>query len=500
MDGDFKGDFTRDTFDLTRHFSRVLMQQGRVQLDADWNEQTDILLNYLRNLAADIIGKHGGPDDSFKITELHLDQKEKFSIHPGNYYVDGILIENSGRGENNPYTYQNQPFYNWYEQEPPLKMADCPALVYVDVWERHVTYLEDSSIREVALGTNSPDTATRAEVVWQVKVIEQNLLVNNEDLKTQVDALIGIAKEAGSEQLSDELQAKFDNWLDKITKTLADMQSSNKQPYLRARTWAGATDNTDACITPPDARFRGNENRLYRVEIHQGGKKENATFKWSRENGSVVFPIMPSSGTDVYLENLGRDDSSTLHVGDWVEIVDDDYVLKTNGAFVEDVTIYPLLQVSVVDQINGKVTVSNSPGLKIDPSKHSLLRRWDQKEMKKSEKDMELKFIDGAICIKEVTQGQLKLQDQQEYWLPLDEGIYIQFQPDGVYHSGDYWLIPARVITGDVEWPKDDDGKYSSLEPKGVSHHYAPLAIIDQDGKLIDLRYTFEQIGKPAGP
>ena len=39
-----KGDFTRDTFDAAKHFSRVLMQQGQVQLDADWNEQTSILL------------------------------------------------------------------------------------------------------------------------------------------------------------------------------------------------------------------------------------------------------------------------------------------------------------------------------------------------------------------------------------------------------------------------------------------------------------------------
>ena len=42
-----KGDFTRDTFDRTKHYSRVLMQQGRVTLDADWNEQTAILLHYL---------------------------------------------------------------------------------------------------------------------------------------------------------------------------------------------------------------------------------------------------------------------------------------------------------------------------------------------------------------------------------------------------------------------------------------------------------------------
>ena len=38
-----RGDFSRDTFDPVKHFSRVLQQQGRVQLDADWNEQTAIL-------------------------------------------------------------------------------------------------------------------------------------------------------------------------------------------------------------------------------------------------------------------------------------------------------------------------------------------------------------------------------------------------------------------------------------------------------------------------
>src|SRR5262245_13779398 len=59
------GDLSRVTFDPLRHFTRVVMQQGRVQLDADWNEQVAILLHYLQSLAADLIGPHGGPDDLF---------------------------------------------------------------------------------------------------------------------------------------------------------------------------------------------------------------------------------------------------------------------------------------------------------------------------------------------------------------------------------------------------------------------------------------------------
>ena len=46
-----KGDFSRRTFDEKKHYRRVLMQQGRVQLDSDWNEQIDINLHYFRSLA-----------------------------------------------------------------------------------------------------------------------------------------------------------------------------------------------------------------------------------------------------------------------------------------------------------------------------------------------------------------------------------------------------------------------------------------------------------------
>ncbi len=56
-----KADLTRNTFDPFKHFTRVLLQQGRVQLDADWNEQTSILLKYLQALATDLIGPAGGP-------------------------------------------------------------------------------------------------------------------------------------------------------------------------------------------------------------------------------------------------------------------------------------------------------------------------------------------------------------------------------------------------------------------------------------------------------
>jgi len=56
-----KGDFSRSTFDPQKHYSGVRMQQGRVQLDADWNENLDILLHRIETETLDVIGQCGVP-------------------------------------------------------------------------------------------------------------------------------------------------------------------------------------------------------------------------------------------------------------------------------------------------------------------------------------------------------------------------------------------------------------------------------------------------------
>lgn len=472
-----KGDFTRDTFDSAKHFSRVLMQQGRVQLDADWNEQAAILLRYLRSLAADLIGPHGGPKDNCGF-EIIPDNTNDFNIGHGRYYVNGILGENE---EQLPYTAQ------WDDPLPDEKKLqnNQTYLVYLDVWERHITYIQDDSIREVALG--GPDTATRAKVVWQVNVSQ----LENGTNCTGIEA----------------------SWYDLLKK---------RQPENRGKLKARAkltedTDLTDPCITPPEARYRGAENQLYRVEIHRSGnawdnedsgKADAATFKWSRDNGSVVFPIRniatggATDTTTITLEHLGRDTRFSLQEGDWVEIVDDDYVLQGRAE--------PLLKVTVVDRVKIQVTLESTPSCEVGQglTKHPLLRRWDHKGWDHKAGDPSkggLELQDGAAIIKEGT--------DDNAWLNLEDGVQICFKPvppnngneeKHLYRTGDYWLIPARTATGDVEWPQVSDDGPQAVPPDGVEHHYAPLAIIsidgDGDGSVSvkdDCRNEIEPCGKP---
>lgn len=436
--GQFRGDFSRDSYDPLKNFSRVLMQQGRVQLDADWNEQVSIFWHYMRALARHIGGEHWGPwgdsDRGFDITPT--DDNKNLQITEGCYYVQGVLCENAIK---ELYTKQEgYPFFDSLEIDSVLHSDrhDAEYLVYLDVWERHLIYVEDDYIREVALG--GPDTAARSMIVWQVKLkeIEENKGVN-----------FKVNYEKFKEEIKDYRKPGLGR--------------------LRARARKNGDGDEAPCLVPPESSYRGAENQLYRVEIHNEGTAEDATFKWSRENGAVIFPIKEidkTDGTSVTLEHLGRDVRFSLSPDDWVEIIDDDYTLKGIA--------HPLLQVDTIDPEKMEVTLKKAPELDLNGilDRHPYLRRWDH-------------TADTADGIPVVENS----GEEENDWIKLEDGLQIQFPAVNesqapLYKTGDYWIIPARTATGDVQWPKEKDswGKLvpKKLHPHGVQHYYAPLAVV----------------------
>ncbi|TFW31748.1 DUF6519 domain-containing protein [Massilia horti] len=452
-----KGDFTRNTFDSAMHFSRVLMQQGRVQLDADWNEQADIVLHLLRSLTSDLIGPHGGAGDGF-LVQPRKDRANDFLIGSGRYYVGGIMCENDGGDVG----YAAQTGVGVDPDLPVIRPGTY--LAYLDVWERHLTSHEVPRIRETALG--GPDTATRARVEWLVKLLP-------------VDA---------TPPLSFKDYAEFLDFL----------KRHGRFRLSEGRLMAGVavnTDMTNACVVPADNRYRGLENQLYRVEIHHGGKAWNgsgdktiaASFKWSRDNGSVVFPVagVQVNGGDrvtttVTLKDLGRDRKTGLAKDDWVELVDDAYVLR-NGA-------QPLLRVLETDSDNMTVILDGEPGPGVgtDPGRHPLLRRWDQRLKTGTTNPAN----DGALLV------QADSTTPDGIWIKLEDGIQVRFEAGRTYSSGDYWLIPARTGTGNIEWPEEGDPRHPSwVQPRGDVHYYAPLALasVDASGKQLTVSKDFRR-------
>jgi hypothetical protein len=417
-----KGDFSRRTFDPTKHYRGVLMQQGRVQVDADWNEEVEAAYTREVTEARDEIGASGVPNsapDSFKIgiaatgTDL--------TIGNGRIYVDGILCV------------KDQPDTLLTQHDSPLAsatVAGFPDLaagtaaptgtycVYLDVWDRHITAVEDPSIREKALG--GPDTATRVRTVWQVRL-----------------------------QRAGDLAASI---------TCANFVPPAKSgAQLRASVQPGGT--ATPCVLPPQTGYRRLENQLYRVEIHKPGALGTATFKWSRENGSVVTAILPSgggSGLTFPVQTTGRDDVLGFAPNQWVELSDDRSDLIAHRG--------QLLQISTVDPAKREITVKPpSSGPAYDPTLHPKLRLWNQQGGSE--------VAEGVT----VTAGPIALED----------GLQIEFQ-GASFAIGDYWLIPARTAidntVGNIEWPEQSPGVPAWLPPGTENHHYAPLALVGFDG------------------
>src|SRR3954471_20854673 len=91
-----KADLTRSTFRRERHYASVRLQQGRVGMDADWNEQADIEGYLDETTRIDVIGACGFPIHAAGFGLAPTPDGLDLALSPGRGYVDGILIENDG--------------------------------------------------------------------------------------------------------------------------------------------------------------------------------------------------------------------------------------------------------------------------------------------------------------------------------------------------------------------------------------------------------------------
>ncbi|MFD9567941.1 DUF6519 domain-containing protein [Streptomyces sp. NPDC059994] len=493
-----QGDFSRVTFDPDRHFSAVLSQQGRVQLDSEINEQSAILQYYLRTLAADVLGRAAcaaGPEETdlggFRVAV----NDGVLTVAQGRMYVDGILCECK---EDVEYWSQPDGHLDQERAEVEGKLPDGAFMVYLRVWERLVTAHEAPELREPALGLHGPDTTARTRVMWQIAWLP---------LRLADDTPIP-APEAALPWLTEELEALF---------------GPRAKLAARARLTEG---DTDPCDVAPDSGYRGPENQLYRVEVHRGGHVGQATFKWSRENASVVLPIRSVAGPTLELDTLGRDDKLGLETGDTVEIVDDASVCR--AARTAGARAPRLYRITEVDHVGRRVVLDadpaadpHQPGLGTFPERHPLLRRWDHRPPEPATGP-----AGSTTSVVTAVSGEGALVIEEGRWLPIEDGIEVFFEPDAppptadpgdppavpapapakrFYRGGDYWLIPARVVTGDLLWPPDTNGDPERREPQGIDFHCAPLANVEQAGPggartPKDLRMVFRPLAQPLPP
>jgi hypothetical protein len=436
------GDFTRLTFRPDKHYSGVRLQQGRLLLDADWNEQVDIEAHRGETSLQDSVGRCGGPlhDAGFALRPSPGTPDVWSGIlGAGRYYVDGILCQNE--------------FETLFTGQPDSIGATLPTasgiyVAYLDVWQRHVSALEHPDLLEVALG--GPDTTTRTRTIWQVK------------LELVGDATATVTRSTFG-----------DDWAPSNTDSTG---------RLRARS-EPSPQSTSVCLVPPGAGFRRLENQLYRVEIHTpptgDQQAQSAAFKWSRENASVatrlerVQVVTRQGGEDTLLtvSDAGRDSTRGFAAGNWVELIDEQRLLANTPGI--------MVQLSGVG--GNRLTVSEWPAAIDRPQNDGLaferwqVRRWDSPS--------------GIDMVRTGT-------PDQPVFLDLEDGVQVEFS-GGTYRTGDYWLIPARSSIGDVDWPRVGDQPVFQRR-HGIQHHYCLLALLRSDGTNWTIVNDFRSLFPPT--
>jgi hypothetical protein len=434
------------------------MQQGRVQLDSDWNEFAALLDRRWRAETTDIIGKSTVPKetpDGFRIQIT----SDGLTIGRGRIYVDGLLAENHGRaplefdpilGEERgtlPLPYDEQPYFPNVSVVAPAPTSGGPHLCYLDVWQREVTSVEDLNLIEKAVGV---DTTTRLQTVWQVKFLSN----------------IGPDATCGS-----ELEA----WSEVIAPSDGRLSSAA----------VGVPTNTDPCLLPPSGGYRGLENRLYRVEIHDGGPTGTATFKWSRDNASVAMAVTAITAPDkLTVADVGRDSVMHFKSGGWIEITDDWLEFaRQSGVSPQPVGVMAQVksvsgdkrEITLMSPIPANVFTTDAQG-NTDPARHTQVTRWDQSG--------QIRDTNGNLLI------DLNASNEGVIRVPaggtsivLEDGVQITFDtaPGGNYKTGDCWNFVARPADASVE-------ELKKAPPLGVHHHFCRLGLVTFPDSVTDCR------------
>ncbi len=482
-------DNSRFIFNPWNDYCGVVMEQGRVQLDSDWNEWLAELGRRIRAGTMDTLGRAVYPSTTpfaFKIAASHDAAGNHIAIGAGRMYVDGLLAENHGPAaaavwdpgldemSGAPQIAGAAEVTIDFVQQPYFPGATLPAgngpfLVYLDVWLRPVTYLEDPTLVDKAVAV---DTTGRLQTVWQVKLLDVSGVAGGVTCATP-------------------------------DKGIGPWEALIQPPAGQLTNGVVSSAPSGPCCLTSNTGFTGLENQFYRVEIHQPGalaagaktpyplpgKSPTATFKWSRDNGSVqtgvtaiaaVHNTAGNPASQLTVLSMGRDQVLGFAPGNWIEITDNWQELS--GLHGE------LHQIDSIDFAGKTITLdssvtaasfpTNANGL-TDPSRHTRITRWDQS-------------------------GKVYLQDGVTVWvdlgaagatgdipvppagttLILENGITVTFGLNpgaGSFHTGDFWAFAARTADGSVD-------PLVNAYPFGPHHHYARLSVVTFPTSASDCR------------
>lgn len=434
-----KGDFSNYRYRPGINYFSLLKQQGRVDLDSDWNEQVEIADERFRRLVRDLLGEMAVP---LAPNEITADNSKALEISDFSSSAGGVVDFSIGRGiayiEGLPFaigedlTFRNQPDF----PEPEIGGEGDRILAFIEIWGKTVSYIDDETIRESALG--GPDTCLRKKIVGQIKAI----------------FVSGIDSPAQAGEFLRQFRSK-----DPYLLTLKIDQSAHQIPISFGEVDLGGG------LIPGNLHFR--------IELHRGPQSDGTLgdgFKWSDENAATVVRIVRIVSDDsLIIEESEPVSGESLKEGDCVEI--SNLITENNRQGG---------QIACVESIT---QTDNEVFVKLDMAIHPLLRRF-----KSGGKTA------GGIDLAP------RLRRWSGYYSPLNlktvhdlgRGIKAIFNAtrECEFRPGDFWAFALREREYNMKFAPQ------KAPPEGIRVYRQPLAIIfpgkaGKKTKIVDCRRFF---------
>lgn len=458
-------DRSRGPDDPSQPYTAVVMQQGRVILDRDFNALQEVVNERAAADGLAVIGPSGTPDDGFRIglpsgpaasapgsgPPHHLPD---FTIKPGAMYVGGqrVAFPPDPAG----WRYFRQPDGR-DPADADVGSAPAPAQesVYLHLVEQEVGGVEDPDLLDVALG--GPDTTQRVRLLRRVR----RQAVTGTTCKTAFGSLAAAWQKAGYQ------------YHDGTARLL---------PQVRLKvTFDPSPAASDPCDPVVRGGYVGAENQLIRVQITDpepqlGGRPR---LLWGYDNASFLYRIdLPtaSDGRTVRLVQAPPDDFHQPRPGQVVEVLRTAVVLAPARTAVPgrpSVARCVAEPTGVVGEVTAFDPGSNTltlvdplPAAVRDDSNPLFLRVWQGREA-----------IDlapaGPTPLTDPT-GRTPSGVRVEISRPAGTG------PNAAIPVGAFWVFAVRPDTPQAVYP--DRFLTDPQPPDGPRQWACPLAVINWAG------------------
>lgn len=440
------GDRARVSYDPTRQYRLVVAQQGRVTLEADVNEAQEIARENLRAETIDIVGPCGTPDNGYEVKAGP--PAPDFAVGPGTMYVGGLRVELP-----QACTYFTQPEWLDYAGDPLWAAGDAagrgPEFVYLLLREQEVSAVEDTMLRELALG--GPDTAQRTRLIQRL-------------VRLRVDA----------DRCADAFNIAMKRW----TQLGVEFDGTSMMLKSPARLKVGFIQDPapeTPCDPPAQGGYLGADNQLIRVQLvgtdPQSGK---ARLVWSFNNASFLYRVKfvaPGDKKTLELLSTPIDAYHAPSNNRPVEVLRSAVDLKDGDTIVAHCGIVPATPQVYVPETRRLVLQNDLPQAYVDDTAPLYVRLWEQA----------IDFASGET----VPLGNTGLQ------------VTIDLHgPFGALTAGQFWMFAVRPSTPVELYPR----RYlaAAQPPEGPRMWACPLATIGWTEKaftlLDDCREKFDNL------